>query len=91
LELKGLEEELSPVDDWFRKNNLIFFGLEEYPHEIYFDTPKISEIFNKNKSENRHRGLSCGQCEQTWMKKGLSTDLDKVRFILKEIRNVERN
>lgn len=70
---------------------MIFFGLEEYPHEIYFDTPKIFEVFYKNKNENRHRGLAYGQCEQTWMKKGLSTDLDKVCFILKEIRNVERN
>jgi hypothetical protein len=41
LELKGQEEELSSVDDLFRKNKMMIFGLEEYPHEIYFDTPKI--------------------------------------------------
>jgi hypothetical protein len=35
---KVLEEELSFVDD------LITFGLEEYPHESYFDTVRIIEL-----------------------------------------------
>jgi hypothetical protein len=45
LEPKGQEEELSSVDDSFTKNKIIF-GLEEYPHEIYFDTPKIIGSFS---------------------------------------------
>jgi hypothetical protein len=34
---KCLEEELSFVDEWYRKNNLIILGCEEYLHESYFD------------------------------------------------------
>jgi hypothetical protein len=30
---KRIEEELSFVEDWRRKNNLLIFGTDEYPHE----------------------------------------------------------
>jgi hypothetical protein len=38
---KGLEEELSFVGECGRKNNLLIFGMEEYPHESYIDMIKI--------------------------------------------------
>jgi hypothetical protein len=33
---KRIEGELSFVADWHRKNNLLVFGIDEYPHESYF-------------------------------------------------------
>jgi hypothetical protein len=32
---KGREDELGFVADWQRKNNLLIFGTDEYPHESY--------------------------------------------------------
>jgi hypothetical protein len=37
------EGELSFVAEWHRKINLLIFGIDEYPHESYFDTRKITE------------------------------------------------
>jgi hypothetical protein len=42
---KRIEGELSFVVDWCKKNNLLIFGTDEYPHESYFDMLKITEEF----------------------------------------------
>jgi hypothetical protein len=35
---KGMERELTFVDDWCRDNNFIHFALDKYPQKSYFDT-----------------------------------------------------
>jgi hypothetical protein len=40
---KRIEGELSFIADWRRKNNLLIFGIDEYPHEPYFD--RLTRIF----------------------------------------------
>jgi hypothetical protein len=46
---KRIEGELSFVADWRRKNNLLTFGIDEYSHESYFDTLKVTEEFLRTK------------------------------------------
>jgi hypothetical protein len=43
------EGDLSFVADWRRKNNLLIFGIDEYPHESYFDTLKTTAEFFKTR------------------------------------------
>jgi hypothetical protein len=42
---KRIEGESSFVADWHRKNNLLIFGIDEYPLEPHIDTLKITEEF----------------------------------------------
>jgi predicted RNase H-like nuclease (RuvC/YqgF family) len=44
-----IERELNFVADWRRKNNLLIFGIDDFPHESYIDTLKITEEFLKTK------------------------------------------
>jgi hypothetical protein len=46
---KRIEGEVSFVADWCRKNKLFIFGIDEYPHESYFDMLKITEEFLRAK------------------------------------------
>jgi hypothetical protein len=46
---KRIEGELSFVVDWRRKNNLLIFGIDEYPQESYINTLKITEEFLRTK------------------------------------------
>jgi hypothetical protein len=46
---RRIEGELSLVAEWHRKNNLLIFGIEEYPNESYFNTLKITEEFLRTK------------------------------------------
>jgi hypothetical protein len=84
---KRIGEELSFVVDWHRKNNMLIFGIDEYPHESYFDMLKISEEFLRTKmKELAHR-----QCNENRKKKRLPTDFGKIHLIFKENRSTERN
>jgi hypothetical protein len=49
---RDFEEELSFVEDRRGKNNLLI--LDEYTHESYFDTLKITEYFFENENEDRY-------------------------------------
>jgi hypothetical protein len=40
--LKEREKECHFMDEWRRRNNVLIFGIEEYPHKTYFDTLKIT-------------------------------------------------
>ena len=46
---KVMEQECDLMDEWRRRNNILIFGIEEYPHETYFDTLKITEDIFKTK------------------------------------------
>jgi hypothetical protein len=39
------EKQKGIVEDWHRRNNLLIFGIDEDPHESYFNTIKTSEDF----------------------------------------------
>jgi NAD-specific glutamate dehydrogenase len=45
MKQKGTEEEVSFVENWCQKNNLLIFGTSAYPYESYFGTLKITEDF----------------------------------------------
>jgi predicted Rossmann fold nucleotide-binding protein DprA/Smf involved in DNA uptake len=46
---KKTEGKLSFEADWCRKNNLLIFGIDEYPNKSYFDTLKKTEEFLRMK------------------------------------------
>jgi hypothetical protein len=46
---KVTEQECDLMDKWRRRNNILVFSIEEYPHETYFDTLKITEDILKTK------------------------------------------
>jgi hypothetical protein len=39
--LKKMEKECDFVDEWRRRNNILIFGIDEYPHKTYSDILKI--------------------------------------------------
>jgi hypothetical protein len=47
--LKMMEQKSDFVDEWRRRNNIMIFGIEEYPNETYFDTLKITVDILKTK------------------------------------------
>jgi hypothetical protein len=49
MKQKRIKGELSFVADWRRKNNLLIFGIDEYPHKSHIDTLKITEEFLRMK------------------------------------------
>jgi hypothetical protein len=39
------------MDEWRRRKNILIFGIEEYPHETYFDTLKTKEDILKTEEK----------------------------------------
>jgi hypothetical protein len=35
-----VKKECDFIDEWRRRNNILIFGTEKYPHKTYFDTLK---------------------------------------------------
>jgi hypothetical protein len=71
---------------------LLIFGIDEYPHESYFDTLKITEEFLRTKMKADIMNWHIDSVMRIGRRRGrLPTDSGKIHLIFKENRSTERN
>jgi hypothetical protein len=83
------------TDEWRRRNNMLIFGIEEYPHETYFDTLITAEDVLKMKVKVEITNWHIERVQRLGMMRGyrpilvnFTSFLKKLDVLLQATRNL---
>jgi hypothetical protein len=79
------------LDDWRRKNNLIVYGSEEFPHESYLYALKIIKDFIRIKMRTDTKNWLIDSVSKLGRRRGSQSIFLRIYFVLKEIGNITGN